>query len=427
VRRIPLKHLCLTVSRGSAPSYAEGDSGDALAVGQSCQRPDGSFDLGLARWHEGALPEKGRLFGRETLINSTGTGTLGRTALVSPDLPGSPVFVDSHVTLVRTDARKADPRYLAYRFGLPTFRSFVEEALSVGATKQRELNVEALRAHRVAVPELEVQARCADFLDRECGRIAALSSRLSDYQTRIVREWLSSFERETYEESKRKRLKRFGVDLVLGPFGSLLSADEYETGGVPVINPIHIDWRGLRPQREVTVSEGRAASLARYRLMEGDVVLARRGELGRAAVVAESERGFLCGTGSARLRCPSENLDPAFVVLMLMTEAGRAHLSLTAVGSTMPNLNGPALLDLDLPDWTAECQRAAVGRAGKSFASWNALGTEIDGLRKILAEYRDALITEAVTGKFDVAGLSEQQLDESAHAALEGERPEVLA
>lgn len=46
---------------------------------------------------------------------------------------------------------------------------------------------------------------------------------------------------------------------------------------------------------------------------------------------------------------------------------------------------------------------------------------------KSLIEYRDALITEAVTGKLDVTTLSDAQLDESAHAALEGETPEVLA
>ena len=44
-----------------------------------------------------------------------------------------------------------------------------------------------------------------------------------------------------------------------------------------------------------------------------------------------------------------------------------------------------------------------------------------------VAEYRDALITETVTGKLDVSRFSDQQVDEAAHAAMEGERPEVLA
>ena len=43
------------------------------------------------------------------------------------------------------------------------------------------------------------------------------------------------------------------------------------------------------------------------------------------------------------------------------------------------------------------------------------------------ADYGNALITEAVTGKLDVTRLSEQQMDESAHAAMEGEQPEVFS
>lgn len=43
-------------------------------------------------------------------------------------------------------------------------------------------------------------------------------------------------------------------------------------------------------------------SLDRFRLQPGDIVLARRGELGRCAVVRDAERGWLCGTGCFLLR-----------------------------------------------------------------------------------------------------------------------------
>lgn len=69
-----------------------------------------------------------------------------------------------------------------------------------------------------------------------------------------------------------------------------------------------------------------------------------------------------------------------------------------------------------------ECERIAT------------LGTRADASRAslmgefsaLLAEYRDALIAEAVTGKLDTMLLSDPQLDESAHAALEGETPGAL-
>jgi type I restriction enzyme S subunit len=376
----------------------------------------------------GSVPTKGRVFGSEILVNSTGTGTLGRVALL-PRVVGSgqPCFADSHVTVVRADRREADERFLAYMLGLPEFRCFIEEALSFGATKQRELSVEALRAHRIEAPEADEQRRIADFLDSECERIATLGEALREHRETASNAWLSAFEREIHQESRRKRLKHFGVRLLLGPFGSLLGADEYVDGGVPVINPVHIDWRGLSPDPGVAVDLDTAERLDRYRLRTGDVVLARRGELGRAAAVAEDEQGFLCGTGAAIVRNRSQLIEPAFLVLALMTERGRSHLELTAVGSTMPNLNGPELLEMDLPNWSVEAQRGAVALAGRACDASTQLDEELRQLAATLTEYRDALITEAVTGKLDVTHVSEQRMDESARAAMEGEPPEVLS
>jgi type I restriction enzyme S subunit len=287
--------------------------------------------------------------------------------------------------------------------------------------------VDSIYRERVRVFARTHQEAIADFLDRECDRVSELAGEISEYQTMISSRWLSAFERSLSRERHTRRLKHFEADLQLGPFGSLLGAAEYVSHGVPVINPMHIHWLGLRPEDGVTVAEEQATSLRRYRLRTGDVVLARRGELGRACVVRGSENGYICGTGSARVRVDPSRLAPEFLVFALMTEPARAHMMLTAVGSTMPNLNAPALLDLRLPDWPVGEQLAAVSAARASWESSAVLMEEVRGTYEALMEYRDALITEAVTGELDVIRLSDRQLDESARAALEGETSEVLA
>jgi type I restriction enzyme, S subunit len=69
-----------------------------------------------------------------------------------------------------------------------------------------------------------------------------------------------------------------------------------------------------------------------------------------------------------------------------------------------------------------ECHR--INRLG--VARGGGGGTLLGRLGSLLIEYRDALITEAVTGDLDVARLSEPQLEEGAHAAAEGAKPEIL-
>ncbi len=110
-----------------------------------------------------------------------------------------------------------------------------------------------------------------------------------------------------------------------------------------------------------------------------------------------------------------------------MTNRAKAHVLLTAVGSTMPNLNSEAFLDLRLPAWDVSEQDAAMNEALEAYRVMDGLIAEVKAAKIAVDEYRDALITEAVTGRLEVSSLSESQLDESAHAASEGKRPEVLS
>ena len=51
---------------------------------------------------------------------------------------------------------------------------------------------------------------------------------------------------------------------------------------------------------KLTVSDEKYEELSAYHLKVGDVVMGRRGEMGRCAVV--EEEGLLCGTGSLLIR-----------------------------------------------------------------------------------------------------------------------------
>lgn len=63
----------------------------------------------------------------------------------------------------------------------------------------------------------------------------------------------------------------------------------------------------------------------------------------------------------------------------------------------------------------------ATAESLRSLGSSLLLQCEVLKLR--LAEYRDALITEAVTGQLDVTKVSDAQMDERLHAVAEGAEP----
>ncbi|MEV6338715.1 restriction endonuclease subunit S [Nocardia vinacea] len=128
------------------------------------------------------------------------------------------------------------------------------------------------------------------------------------------------------------------VDVRIGPFGSLLHKEDYTEDGVPLVNPMHIDRGSIVSDRRHSVKEEKAAELAGYRMLPGDVVLGRRGEMGRCAVVQPAESGFLCGTGSLFLR-PDERVSPEFLAKLMSSPDMVRLLERESLGTTMPNLN----------------------------------------------------------------------------------------
>src|SRR5690606_24228893 len=89
---------------------------------------------------------------------------------------------------------------------------------------------------------------------------------------------------------------------ITGPFGSALHKSDYVTNGTPLINPINIVDGRIFPDSKKGIDVPTLERLHRYRVELGDIVIARRGDMGRCAAVTANETGWLCGTGSMILR-----------------------------------------------------------------------------------------------------------------------------
>ena len=143
------------------------------------------------------------------------------------------------------------------------------------------------------------------------------------------------------------------ADIRIGPFGSLLHKEDYIEGGHALVNPSHIIDGKIVPDQELTVSDEKYNLLSTYQLEKGDVVLGRRGEMGRCAVVTVS--GMLCGTGSMIIR-PNGKIRPYFLQRMFASPSFRKVIENKAVGVTMMNINVPIVSSLMLPLLPASLQ-----------------------------------------------------------------------
>ena len=141
------------------------------------------------------------------------------------------------------------------------------------------------------------------------------------------------------------KIEQILIEIQTGPFGSSLHQSDYQLGGTPVINPASIQNERIVPVDKMAVGPVTLERLASFKLRTGDVIMGRRGEMGRCAVVSERERGWLCGTGSLILRA-FKNIYPRFLSMLIGSPFSRQYLGGTAVGTTMQNLNQTILLNL---------------------------------------------------------------------------------
>jgi type I restriction enzyme S subunit len=223
-----------------------------------------------------------------------------------------------------------EPSYLAAM--LRAQHHVILSQVSTAAHGTKKLDSRVLEQLRIPLPPIDEQRRIAAILGQASALLAQRGEVLGHLNSLSQSIFLDMFGKESWSSTLGEL-----AEVQIGPFGSLLHQADYVSGGVPLINPMHIRDGKLQPDREFSVDEEKAKSLHLYRLRHGDVVLGRRGEMGRAGIVHPEHEGLLCGTGSLVLR--PRNVDSHFLHAVVTSARMKAYLERSSLGATLANLN----------------------------------------------------------------------------------------
>ena len=198
------------------------------------------------------------------------------------------------------------------------------------------------------------------------------------------------------------RLGEICVSFSTGPFGTMLhKADYVEKGGVPLVNPANIKNGYIDPSNIKLVSREKYSALQAYVLAENDVIIARRGDLRKCAVVSAKEKGWLAGTGAFFLH--TTGIDTSFFKLFYTSSFAQNFLLSDSIGTTMDNLNQSLLSRLPFPlPPLAEQKRivAAIEKFMPLIEEYGKKETELKAFNEqIGALTKKAILQEAVQGK----------------------------
>lgn len=144
-----LSNISSVLRRGISPKYTE--VGGVRVINQKCIRHH-EVDFTLCRRND---PSAKKVDGRflevgDLLINSTGTGTLGRVAMI--EQLAEPTVIDSHVTVVRVDPEVYPKHVFAQQM---IFLEPHVTALGEGSTGQTELSRKLISNIAIVMPEFK--------------------------------------------------------------------------------------------------------------------------------------------------------------------------------------------------------------------------------------------------------------------------------
>ena len=177
---VRLENCCSKeIRRGKSPKYI--DESGTLVFAQKCNTKYNGIDIGLALYLDestlGKYPTDEYMQDGDVVVNSTGTGTLGRVGFyrTSDNHIGLPIVPDSHVTVIRRDnSIQAFYLYIVMKAN----QSKIERE-GEGSTNQKELKPLTLKEMLVPMPPASEQKRIEAEITKAFTLITMIEKSLS--------------------------------------------------------------------------------------------------------------------------------------------------------------------------------------------------------------------------------------------------------
>ncbi|WP_081271780.1 restriction endonuclease subunit S [Lacticaseibacillus rhamnosus] len=163
-KHVALSDVTTFISRGRQPKYIASVEGIPV-INQKMIR-NLTIDYRYVKYNDAKKNINKSVFIKigDTLVNSTGVGTVGRSAYISID-PMRPTFVDSHVTIVRPDTAIVDPKFMSVVLSSDVYSNYMGSTLAQGSTGQVELSRQKLSKMCIPFPPLNTQHLIGTIFD----------------------------------------------------------------------------------------------------------------------------------------------------------------------------------------------------------------------------------------------------------------------
>lgn len=405
------------IARGVAPKYLE--IGGLCVLNQKCIR-DHEIDFKLARRHDLKVKpvSKDRLIRiGDVLVNSTGTGTLGRVAQLRIQ-PKEPTTVDTHVTIVRPSSGKFFTEFFGYML------IKIEDEISrsgEGTSGQTELARSTLaKKLSVSYPtSLPEQRRIVAILDEAFAGLEAMRVN-AEKNLQNARDLFESYHQSVLTHRAGWKQKTFeevaAADCSLS-YGIVQPGNDV-SGGLPIVRPTDLTVKEIRLDGLKRIDPKLAEAYTRTTLKGGELLLCVRGSTGVVSIAAPELEGANVTRGIVPIRFDARKVRSDFGYYLLSSRDVQSQIREKTYGTALMQINIRDLRNITLSFPPLREQQAIAG-------DLDGLSSETQNLESLyrqklaaIAELKQSILQKAFSGELAsrtvaqavVSGLSSQSI-----------------
>ena len=373
------------MSRGKSPKYSDTDKTYPVFA-QKCNLKEGGISLEQARFLDPSTickwSEEYRLKTGDVLVNSTGTGTVGRTRLFHEGYLKNYPFVvpDSHVSVIRTTNEVKSEFVFAY-ISSQLIQQYLEDNLA-GSTNQKELYIGVLSDLSFPLPPRAEQHRIVAEIERWYSLIDIIETGKDGLQTAIKQTKSKILDlaihgklvpQDPNDEPASELLKRINpkaeitcdnahypqlpygwASLRVGDICQLKNGYAFKSGlyanhGVRIIRIANVQDGYIEDNSPQYYTPEAMKGLEGFLLSEGDLLMSLTGNVGRVCFITNA---FLPAALNQRVACIRNNNLPInleYLYYFFQSEAFMSDCKKSGKGVAQQNISTEWLKDYTLP------------------------------------------------------------------------------
>jgi len=330
------------------------------------------------------------------------TADIGSVGIV-PEGLGS-AYVSQHLALVRLNHRLVDPRFVAYSLSSKVSQRYLEESMQ-GGTKAG-LNLDDVRDLPIHLPQLVYQKVISSYLDRKTAAIDALIEKKQKLVELLAEKQRSVVDNQLWQdEACNKEVQLVYLVSLLSGFAAQSEHFSREDRDIRLLRGVNISPNGLRWDDVVRWPAREAGKLKRYLMRPGDIVLGMDrpwiSDGLRIATIQEQDCPCLLVQRVARLRVGA-HLSSRYLKMALQSKRFQSHLEPETTGVSVPHISGEQILSFRVPLPSLERQDSISASLCSEISKLEELIRKVVDQICRLQEYRQSLITAAVTGQLEI-------------------------